>query len=188
MAIDYGDAWLVLEVTTSKLRRDAVAGVPDEEALTGDLDKVLEKAAQLDATVAALRTSETQLTGATTSAVRRFHPVLVMASGFPVNPITMTLVRERLQQAGLLQDPDIEQLAILEPEDLELIEGVQERSGHSLRSLLVGKAASSLRDMPMRDYLYWGLREPLVYSSRMRDSFDLAMAPAMSAFGSSTVP
>jgi hypothetical protein len=84
-AVDYGDAWVVVEVTTSRLTRESVAA--SREALSKDVDKLVKKVEQIDHTVAALRAEERKLTGVRPAPVRRFHPLLVVADGFPVNPM-----------------------------------------------------------------------------------------------------
>ena len=97
-AVDYGDAWVVVEVTTSKLTRDSVASSPT--ALSKDLDKLVGKVEQMDHTVAALRSEERKLTGTRAAPARRFYPLLVVADGFPVNPMSTELLRQRYASEG----------------------------------------------------------------------------------------
>jgi hypothetical protein len=52
--IDYGDAWDVLELTTSHPRRETVFGLADE-FIDADLQKMVAKAKQLDSTICAVR-------------------------------------------------------------------------------------------------------------------------------------
>ena len=65
------------------------------ERLDGDFTKLLEKVHQLDATTTSLRVRESALTGQPAPALRRrrYFPVLVLTEGFPVNSITLTMLR-----------------------------------------------------------------------------------------------
>ncbi len=56
-AIDYPGAWIVIEVTTTQLRREAATAVPDESQIQ-DIDKLVEELNQIEATITALRGDE----------------------------------------------------------------------------------------------------------------------------------
>jgi hypothetical protein len=158
-AVDYGDAWVVVEITTSRPQRGTVSGQSDA-AVVADLDKLLAKATQLDATIASIRTDASRLTGARAYPHPRFYPVLIMAEGFPVNPISVTLLRERLAAAGVLQQPDTAQLEVLDLEELEMVESIQiSGGGPSLLDLLIGHEASgTMRNVGLREYILLVLR------------------------------
>ncbi|SED84137.1 hypothetical protein SAMN04490359_2147 [Streptomyces griseus] len=61
-AVDYPGTWIVIEVTTTQLRREAATAVPDESQIK-DIDKLIEEVDQINATIDALRQDETALTG-----------------------------------------------------------------------------------------------------------------------------
>jgi hypothetical protein len=174
-AIDYGDAWVVVEVTTSRPQRGTVSG-QSEKAVSDDLDKLVEKASQIESTIAAIRTDETALTGASSPGHRHFHPVLVVTDGFPVNPISLTLLRERLAARGLLQNSDTGPLEVLDLEELEMIEQVHHAGGPSLRDLLAGKEASGVMgNVGLRDYMLLSLRLQPEQGRHIKDLTDKMM-------------
>lgn len=152
-AIDYGDAWVVVEMGTHKLTRATiVAGEP--EALAEDLRVgVEEKVEQIDATIQRLIEDESRLTSHPARPRRRYVAVLLLTEGFPTNPMTMTAVRERLAARGLLADPRIGPLHIVDQEEMNMVEAVAESGGPSLLTLLEEHERSTLRDMGLRDYL-----------------------------------
>ncbi|MFJ6252493.1 MULTISPECIES: hypothetical protein [unclassified Streptomyces] len=89
-AIDYPGTWIVIEVTTTQLRREAATAVPDDSQIK-DIDKLIDEIDQIDATINALRHNETAFTGTPPTHNRRFLPLLVLPEGFPINPITLTV-------------------------------------------------------------------------------------------------
>ncbi|WP_406277321.1 hypothetical protein [Embleya sp. NBC_00896] len=96
-AIDYGDAWVLVEVTAVRLRQNSV-NAASEQAQIDDMDKLVKKARQIDATIRALKNRENRLTGVKPAHRKTFYPVLVMAEGFPANPVTLTVLRERVRR------------------------------------------------------------------------------------------
>lgn len=154
-AVDCPSEWLVVEVTTTRPRRDTVHGTPasdEEEAFEKDIAKLTKKARQLESSIAQLRLDESRLTGQP-SRPRQFIPVLVCTEGFPVNPITCTSLKERLKKGGLLQDPDTLPVRLLSATDLEAAEAVCEDRGTTLTSILERHAMSTLRDASLLDFL-----------------------------------
>ncbi|SNR80006.1 hypothetical protein SAMN06265360_12019 [Haloechinothrix alba] len=165
-AIDYGTSWVPVEITTSQLRRESIAGLSDDY-IVQDLEKFVKKVEQLDSLIRKLQDNETLLTGSSCVNSRLFYPVLVLPEGFPVNPITMTLVHEKIGESNLLNDKSVMPLEIVDIEDLEMIEALQEQSGPSFLQLLDGKKNAGLRDLPMRDYILSELRLSPRRSSRV---------------------
>jgi hypothetical protein len=76
--------------------------------------------------------------------VRRLYPVVLVAHGFPVNPITMSELHERVARAGLLQGSHLGRLEIIDLDELEQIEALHESGGPSLASLLADKQTANL--------------------------------------------
>src|SRR5450759_1484778 len=81
-AIDYGDAWVVVEVSTHQLTRPASVGgratALEEDFRIG----VIEKVEQLDSTISELLADESRLTHAACVPRRRILVVLVSTEGF----------------------------------------------------------------------------------------------------------
>ncbi|WP_406080541.1 hypothetical protein OG468_08805 [Streptomyces zaomyceticus] len=175
-AIDYPGAWIVIEVTTTQLRREAATAVPDESQIE-DIDKLIEELDQINATINSLRADEAALTGIHATLPRRFYPLLVLPEGFPVNPITLTVIRERARSRNLLQGPDIAPLEIADIEELEMIEGVQEDAGPSLVEILQSKNAGSLRNAGLREHILHVMRLSPPKPSRQAELFHAAMKP-----------
>ncbi|MFI6022352.1 hypothetical protein ACIBCP_32525 [Streptomyces sp. NPDC051287] len=179
-AIDYPGTWIVVEVTTSQLRREAATAVPDESQIK-DIDKLIEELDQIDATIAALRRDEAALTGTPAAGARRFLPLLVLPEGFPVNPVTLTVIRERARARGLLQAPDTDPVEIVDIEELEMIEGIQEESGPSMLDILRGKQSGGLRNAAVRDHVLHGMRLRPARPARQSDLMRAALKPLADA-------
>jgi hypothetical protein len=181
-AIDYGEAWVVVEVTTSKPQRGTVSGV-SVGALNADLSKLVDEATQIKATIDALRANEPQLTGTHSQRSKRYLPLLIVSEGFPVNPISLDLLRGRLRAAGILQESDTDPLEVIDLEELEMIESLQERGGSCLYDLLVRKAASSMAHTGMREYILACVDTSLTSGARIRQLMRTVIEPAVMALG-----
>lgn len=175
-AIDYGDVWVVVEVTTSQLQRKAATAVPGPSQVQ-DIDKLLDELQQIHATIRALREDETRLTGAAAKHLRRFLPLLLLSEGFPVNPVSLTVIRERARARGLLQDADVLPIEVLDVEELEMIEALQEHAGMSLLSVLQQKQASDLDRMAMRDFIISDLNVTTAQAQRLSQLWPKALQP-----------
>ena len=156
-AIDYGDAWLVVEVTTSTLTRASTAGVSDQDVVK-DIDKLVEKVEQLDSTIQCLRQAEERLTGAPGALNRRFYPLLVVAEGFPVSPFTLPLLREKAGERGYLTGPDVAQLEVVDLVELEMLEALSENDGPGIVEVLAAKRHGSLANTSIRDFILLELK------------------------------
>jgi hypothetical protein len=152
-AIEYPDAWVVVEIGTRQMQRaTVVAGDPD--ALEADLKAGIdEKAVQLDRTIKDLIRDESRLTWGSAISRRRYIAVLVLAEGFPVNPMTTTAIKERLAAAGLLTDLRVGPLHVLDQEELDMAEAIAEEGGPSLLELLEGHERSTLAASAFKDWL-----------------------------------
>ncbi|AJE40455.1 hypothetical protein [Streptomyces nodosus] len=179
-AIDYPGTWIVIEVTTSQLRREAATAVPGESQIE-DIDKLIEELDQIDATIAALRRDEAALTGTSAPAERRYLPLLVLPEGFPVNPVTLTVIRERARARGLLQAPDTDPVEIVDIEELEMIEGIQEESGPGMLDILRGKQSGGLRIAAVRDHIFHVMRLHPRRPARQSELLDAALKPLADA-------
>lgn len=179
-AIDYGHSWVVAEVTTTALAAGTTAGTSDPH-VSRDVGGYVRKARQLHVTIENLRADEARLTGATFGGPRRFFPVLVLASQAACSPVFMELLRQRLRAEELLQTPDVAQLEVMEVADLDVVEGHREHGGPDFASLLRDKSQSSMRDMPMRDYISIGLNAAAWLPKRVEERWDGWVRSAMDA-------
>ena len=151
-AIDYGSAWLVVEVTTSMLTRESTAGVSDKDVLA-DIDKLVDEAEQIDSTIKSLREDEQRLTGFPAPPGRSFYPLLVVTEGFPVNPFTLSLLRDKAREKGLLIGGDVAQLEVVDLVELEGLEGLSESGGPSIVEVLARKRHAALCNSSVRDFV-----------------------------------
>lgn len=177
-AVDYGDGWVVVETTTSQLRRETVAGL-DDETLAKDLDKLIGEVEQIDSTIRSLRDSESVLTGRPAIDGRRFTPVLVVTEGFPVNPVSLTHLRERAAAKGFLAGADTDPLEALDVEELEIVEALQESGGPNLRDLLRAKQASNFHHDSLRNYVIFEVSDQLRHPRRLDKLWDQVFKPAL---------
>ena len=152
-AIEYADAFVVLEIGTRQLSRATVVATTPE-GLEADLKRGIdEKAAQLDATITELIADESRLTGRPARTRRRYLAVLVLTEGFPVNPMTSAAIRERLAAGGLLADPRIGPLHVIDQEELDMAEAIAEEGGPSFLELLEEHERSNLGNSSFKDWL-----------------------------------
>lgn len=151
-AIDYGDAWVVVEITTTHMRRDSVKGRSDD-AVVADLRKFVDEARQIDSTISCLREKEEDLTGCAPIGPRKFYPLIVATEGFPTSPVTMTLLRDMVREQNILTHADTMPLEVVDITELEMIEGVQAEGGPNLKQVLDSKARASLKLCSMNQYL-----------------------------------
>ncbi|MFG1635616.1 hypothetical protein ACGFKX_12365 [Pseudonocardia alni] len=151
ITVDDGRRWAVFEVTSSQLNRESVAGT-SAERLDDVLSRLIGKVEQLDQTIDALRRRESDLTGLPVGGRRRYFPVLVLTEGFPVNPITLTALRQRANEAQLLRGNDIAELEVVDGVELEILEGADFGEPTVLDALDLKQQAALYRSN-MRDFL-----------------------------------
>jgi hypothetical protein len=131
-AIDFGSHVMLFEIvsgqlsTPTRIDGDAAKFIDDTNRL------VINKCRQLDTSAAYILSDPARLTGFTPHAGLRVQPVLVVAGGYPVNPMTIDYVTSVLDQKGLLKDPRLEGLGVIELPDLEGLEGLVERGDNPL--------------------------------------------------------
>lgn len=177
-AIDYGDAWVVLEISTRQLRREVVIG-GNLETLEDDLRKgIVKKAVQLAQTIEALKSDEGRLTGRAPTKRRLYVPVLVVTEGFPLNPVVSTAIDTLLAEHELLQGPGIAPLRVLGREDLFAVEAGA-AYGTSFLQYLEEYERGALRQMPFSTWLSKERRESRPIPSRLTDLMGRAFDPTL---------
>jgi hypothetical protein len=101
---------------------------------------------------------------------------VVAGYGFPVNPITMSVIRQRATTAGLLQGPDVGAVEVLDFDMLEQVEAMAEQGGPNLAELLRDKQTANLRLASLDQYMHYeqrlALRRPGRLDPILRRAFD----------------
>jgi hypothetical protein len=179
--IDCADTWVVVEVSTRHLKRSSVVGGSLESFEIDYQRGIDDKVEQIQSTISELQADETRLTGFPAIPGRKYIPVLVVTEGFPVNPMTSRAISARLNKAGLLTDPGVAPLRILDQQDLYAIEHVAEAGKDGLAGLLEGYGQGNLREMPFRNWLVLERRLEASRPKRLERPFNRAWAPALSA-------
>lgn len=170
-AVDYGMSWVAIEVTTRGFQLKTAAGV-SEDSLAQDIDDIVRKARQAEATIDNLRRDEAALTGRPPAeGTRMFYPVVVVTSRFAGNPITFTMLRERLRRDGVLQADDCAPLEVLQFEDLLAMEGASEKHGYGFLDMLAEKVAIERPLVPMLEFLAHKLGHSVPLPGRVESSW-----------------
>lgn len=174
-AIAYADEWLIVEVSSGQLKRDTVVG-GFAEALDDDLARLIdEKVDQIEATINRIRADPARLTGGIETS-RPFTPVLVIAEGVPINPLTHVTISARLTAAGRLAASDVGPLHILDTEDLYVAETVAETDRLGLNELLARhRRAGLMRRVDLRSWLMLTQPPKKVRAERLSNILDAAM-------------
>lgn len=152
VAVDYGDAWVVVEVTTTPPQRHTV----NASSITGlerDVEMIIAEAGQVSETINHLRSHPARLTGRPGMRVKEFFPVIVLAEGFPINFIVMGIVRDELSRRGILQEPGIALVELMTLGDLDVIEAMAEHRGSTLPDLLRAKATSAFWSDSIKNFV-----------------------------------
>lgn len=180
-ALDYGDTWLVVEITTHQLKRGTVvAGRAD--SLETDLAYAIDaKVAQLDSSIRSIIENEQELTGVSAATRRAYVPILLATEGFPTNPMTYDAVADRVRGLDLLTDPRIAPLRILDLEELYFLEALATQTGASAAEVIEGHIQSGLAKMGLKDYLLLDRRVELRRPERLADPLSRAWDPLVQA-------
>ncbi len=154
--IDFGTDFCAVEVVSGQVQvRTRIMGELDGfESDTNRL--VVKKARQLHETTQFLLSEIHHLTGPRGINRTRILPVIVNVGSYPVNPVSMVYVDQRLKDEGLLQDPRLGRLCIIDVSELELLEGLGENGGPSMHTALSAWKESDLANMSLRNFLLSG--------------------------------
>lgn len=150
-AVDYGDAWAVVEISTRRLARPAVYA--RQGAMEHEIEVLVAKCVQLDATVKQLRSNEARLTGHLPIIPKRFYPILVLTEGYAVNPLVNLRLRQVLRMKHLLSGRDTDIVEVIDLQTLELVESMAEAGGPSLIELIDAKRRSAMANAGLWDYV-----------------------------------
>jgi hypothetical protein len=118
-----------------------------------DADRlVVEKARQLDESIAAFKGGDLVLPGADPAAVSRVWPVIVTSHPFPHRELIIRAVEQRVRDAGHLQGERIAGLAVVSAEELFFCEGFMQQ-GRTFLSLIRGWKSGPHPDLSFKNYL-----------------------------------
>jgi len=180
VALDYDWAWACLEINSRRFSQGAAMGAGPEE-MDRELRLMVEDKAgrQLHSTVNKLRSAARELTQRDSRA-RRFFPVMLLAYGFPANPLTIETIREKLRGSGQLQGEDVAQLELIDLQELDMLDAVREQTGETFVRVLRDKQDSAFFRSSISDYLYLEKQLDIPASARLdalfRESFGAALA------------
>lgn len=153
--VDFGDTLLLVEVVSGQLSLPTRIG-GDVTQFESDFERLIgDKCRQLDSAARLLIDNEEPLTGVM-AGVRhpRILPVLVVGGGFPINPLSADHVTEQLVDMNYLQHPLVDHLAVLDPADVEQLEGLCEVEGLSPIQVLRAWTQSDIAGVPLRNFLF----------------------------------
>jgi len=179
----YGDDWCLFEVVTTRVSMSAKY-LGDADAFIEDTKRmILKKARQLDETGRMLLAGvSSKVAGLPISATRVF-PAVITEDHYPVLPATMALIQRLLDGEGLLSDPRLQPLSVLNLADLELLESLTSL-GETPNDVLAGWHRSSLSHAPLRNYIHAHYAGRLVERpDRMQAQFDAALEPIFEQLG-----
>jgi hypothetical protein len=118
-----------------------------------DADRlVVEKARQLDESIAAFKAGNLVLPGVDPDVVSRVWPVIVTSHPFPHRELIIRALKQRVRDAGHLQGDCIPGLAIVSAEELFFCEGFMQQ-GLTFLALVRGWKSGPHPDLSFKNYL-----------------------------------
>lgn len=161
-ALHFGGDLCLFEVVSGQVKTAFRIG-GERHAFEEDVDRlVLEKAEQLDGAAQAILENEHALTNHPPTPGLRILPVIVVASGFPMNPASLHFLESKLSERSLLQDPRIQPLVVIDLSELEMLEALHEH-GMSLVDVLMDWIQSENWGAPLGVYLQHLHKQPYSY-------------------------
>lgn len=169
VGLTFGDRFLLVEIVSGRL------SVPTR--IEGDLEKfgedtdrlVINKCRQLHEAAQNVLRHEAALTGHESAQPPRIVPAVVVAGGYPLNPMTTAYIKERLKDEALLDDPRIDPIAIIDLGELEILEGISE-AGKTPAELLADWQSSALAETSFKNYVIRVFGSTVPYRpSRMKE-------------------
>ncbi len=151
-AVDYGDRFLLFEVVDRQLTHGTRV-----EGNTSSFERdtrlgVVDKCRQLDATGKALLKNPQALTKSPPVSGMKVVPVLIVAGGYPNDPLSRSYADEMVKKKGLLQEDRIEKLGIVNLAEVEMLEALAE-TRHDLAGVITDWKNSSLGNSSLWNYL-----------------------------------
>ena len=182
VALDYDWSWACIEINSRRFGQGAASGAGAEE-MDRELKLMIEDKAgrQLHSTVNKLRSAAHDLTRRDSQA-KRFFPTMLVAHGFPSNPLTIEAIREQLKAQDELQGEDVALVELMDLEELDLLDAVREQTGQNFVQVLRDKQNSPFFRSSISDFLYLDQQVDVPASARLdalfHESFRAALAAA----------
>lgn len=172
-AVDFGGRWAVIEVTARRVPRSAIHG--DPRGAQPLIEMVLDELRQVASTAKLLQTRRDLFTGESAGGPVKIYPLVIMAEGFPTNPVVLTEIRRRAQEEQLLTGIETAPIEVFDLVELEILEGIVQEGGPSLPTLIDRKAESSFWADSFRNFVLASgyLKEPL--PERVREGFSVPL-------------
>ncbi|MBM7820113.1 hypothetical protein JOE63_002590 [Cellulosimicrobium cellulans] len=153
IAIDYGHAWVVADVSTRRLMREAAHGGAGV-TLDHEIDALCKKFEQIHSTIRRIREARFQVRPSRgESEPARFYPVLILTEGYPVNPFVLDRLREVLAAKNILCGRDTAAPEVIDLADLEAVESLATSGGPTLIDVIRSKQNGPLRNMDMTSHI-----------------------------------
>ena len=123
------------------------------------------------------------LTGRDRLMLPRISPLLVIAGGLPMSPAMMRYVNQQLEGQGLLQDPRVDRLGIVDLEELDLMINLSMRNDRTPVELLRDWQASGLAEVGFKTFAFDALGglESLERSPEAKERIDATFKLVMAA-------
>jgi len=166
--IDFGDTVLAIEIVSSPLSRESRQGL-DVAKLRDDMERIVfRKTRQLSATAMNVARRPELLLGEGRSPVR-IVPLLIAAGGFPVNPVTLNLIREQVSAEGLFGHALIGEICVISAEEAEYLEALREQGHNPIEVLADWRAAGPIiGNYSLKNWLTTSDRFPTLRPARMK--------------------
>ena len=151
---------MFLDATAMRIRFEATAVSSDVAAFDTDVDQIIvAKAQQLIDRIRDFRTALYDFGGVTARDIDRIYPVIVTIQSIPESTVVWGRIRDRLTSQGVLTDPGVEPLQLIDVEELEVLETILPQ-GVSLLDILQARAADpERRNIGLKNFLISRYRE-----------------------------
>ncbi len=152
VVIDFGTALGAFEIVSGQITIGTrIDGSP--KAFMKDMEKlVFKKMRQLDKTASNLIGDEGRLTG-WHGEPRDVFPVVVIGSGFVLNPIVANCIEDQRGAEGLFEHERIRPLSVIDLAELEMLEGLAVH-GRNILEILEQWHQSGIASMPLHNWLF----------------------------------
>lgn len=144
LAIEYSNSWLVVEISASRPRYEALSARSVEDYQLMISQAVIEGRQALSTCMRLLKhADEGSFEFRPISPMTKMYPLVVLTEGFPISPFSLNDLRETLRKAGHGNDPRIAPLEVIDSSELELLLALTVKQGIAIVDLLEAKRPSN---------------------------------------------
>jgi hypothetical protein len=155
----------LFEVTYSGLRVETGSLTDNLQALSAGMDKLIEKARQINTVIKDLKNGDLALSGIEVNKIKKFRPFIITLQPYPLwnflwqsCPDVWSGLYQRLTRRELLQDEDVAELRILSVSEIENLGALQRAKYDSLGILRDWPQDKRWGMEPLRNYLHFHFR------------------------------